>query len=317
MIISASRRTDIPSFYSEWLFNRIKAGYAYVRNPMNPHNISEVSLSPELVDGIVFWTKNPSPMLHRLDELRDYVYYFQFTLTPYGTDIEKNLPSKDDVIIPAFQKLSSLIGKERVIWRYDPILLSDRYTMLYHIEHFRILCGKLAGYTEKCTISFLDLYRNIKRNIDPLGIRPLTSGQAEELTGGFCDIAKEHGIYIDTCAEEIDLGRFGVGHAACIDRERFERIGNYKLNIERDKNQRAACRCVSSIDLGAYNTCGNGCVYCYANFNQTLVDRCRGEYNPSSPLLCGGIDENDIIKPREMKSFRDGRLDLFERCDIR
>lgn len=312
MIISASRRTDIPSFYSEWLFNRIKAGYAYVRNPMNPHSISEVSLSPDLVDGIVFWTKNPSPMLCRLDELRDYVYYFQFTLTPYGTDIEKNLPSKDDVIIPAFQKLSSLIGKERVIWRYDPILLSDRYTMRYHIEHFRILCGRLAGYTEKCTISFLDLYRTIKRNIDPLGIRPLTSGQAEELTGGFCDIAKEHGIYIDTCAEEIDLGRFGVGHAACIDRERFERIGNYRLNIERDKNQRTACRCVLSIDLGAYNTCGNGCVYCYANFNQTLVDRCRGEYDPSSPLLCGRIYENDIIKPREMKSFRDGRLDLFE-----
>lgn len=311
MIISVSRRTDIPSYYSEWLFNRLNAGYAYVRNPMNPHRISEVSLSPNVVDGIVFWTKNPTPMLNRLHELQDYTYYFQFTLTPYGADVEKNIPSKNDIVIPTFQKLSSMIGKERVVWRYDPILLNDKYTMQYHMKYFRVLCDKLADHTEKCTISFLDLYKNIQRSISSLGIRPLTPEQAEELAGYFGEVAKEYGIYIDTCAEDIDLSKYGIGHASCIDRHRLERIGNYKLDIERDKNQRDACGCVSSIDLGAYNTCRNGCIYCYANFNQTFVSDCCSKHIPSSPLLYGEVSAEDVIKPREMKSFRDDQMNLF------
>ena len=311
MIISVSRRTDIPSYYSKWFFNRLKDGYAYVRNPMNPHRISEVLLSPDVVDGIVFWTKNPTPMLNHLDELRDYAYYFQFTLTPYDADVEKNVPSKNKIIIPTFQKLSFLIGKERVVWRYDPILLSDKYTLQYHMKYFRVLCDKLADYTEKCTISFLDLYKNIQRSIAPLGIRPLSSGQAEELAGYFSEVAKEYGIYIDTCAENIELDKYGIKHASCIDRYRLERVGNYKLDIERDKNQRAMCGCVASIDLGAYNTCRNGCVYCYANFNQTLVNDCCRKHNPTSPLLYGQVTADDIIKPREMKSFRDGQMNLF------
>lgn len=311
MIISASRRTDIPSYYSQWFFNRLKDGYAYVRNPMNPHRISEVSLSPDVVDGIVFWTKNPTPMLEHLDKLRDYTYYFQFTLTPYGPDVEKNLPSKNEVMIPTFRKLSSLIGKERVVWRYDPILLNEKYSLQYHKDCFRVFCDKLANYTEKCTISFLDIYKNIQRSITPLGIRPLALGEAEELAGYFSEVAYEYGIYIDTCAEEIALDKYGIKHAGCIDRYRLERIGNFKLNIQRDKNQRAVCGCVESIDLGAYNTCKNGCVYCYANFNQTLVNDCCGKHNPNSPLLYGEITEEDVIKPREMKSYKDCQMNLF------
>lgn len=311
MIISVSRRTDIPSYYSTWFFNRLKEGYAYVRNPMNPHQISEISLSPDVVDGIVFWTKNPTPMLNSLDKLHNYTYYFQYTLTPYGDDVEKNIPSKNNIIIPTFRKLSSLIGKERVVWRYDPILLSDKYTLQYHMQCFCRLCDKLADYTEKCTISFLDLYKNMQRNITPLGIRPLSYGQAEELAGHFSEVAHEHGIYIDTCAENMELDKYGIKHASCIDQDRLERIGNYKLDIERDKNQRDACNCVSSIDLGAYNTCQNGCVYCYANFNQTLVNDCCKKHNPSSPLLYGEVGIDDIIRPRAMKSLRNDQISLF------
>ena len=311
MIISASRRTDIPSYYSEWFFNRIKEGYAYVRNPMNPHQVSHVSLSQEVVDGFVFWTKNPTPMLNRLNELQDYPYYFQFTLTPYEGDVERNLPSKKEVLIPVFQRLAAEIGKERVVWRYDPILLSDKYTMSYHKEVFRRFCDKLADSTEKCTISFLDLYKNIQCNINKLGIRPLTSGQMNELAGYFSEVAKEYGIYIDTCAETIDLSKYGIGHASCIDRKRLERIGYYTLNVQADKNQREACGCVSSIDLGAYNTCKNGCIYCYANFNPTIVSGCFVKHDPSSPLLYGKISEKDVIKKRDMKSFRDEQMKLF------
>ncbi len=314
MIISASRRTDIPSYYSEWFFNRIKDGYAYVRNPMNPHMISKISLSPDVVDGIVFWTKNPAPMLHRLEELRDYTYYFQFTLTPYGTDTEKNIPSKNDFVIPAFRKLSSLIGRERVIWRYDPIMLNERYTMRYHKKYFRMLCERLADYTEKCTISFLDLYINIRRSIAESGIRAPTVQEAEELTEYFAAVSKEHGIFIDTCAESIDLGKYGAAHACCIDKNRLERIGGYSLRTERDKNQRAACECAASIDIGAYSTCRNGCVYCYAGSRR--ADRARlGKHNPSSPLLDGDISDEDIVTPREMHSLRDGQISLFD--DIR
>ena len=316
MIISASRRTDIPSYYSEWFFNRIKAGYVYVRNPMNPHRISEVSLSPDVVDGIVFWTKNPAPMLDRLDELKDYTYYFQFTLNPYGSDVEQNVPSKNEVVIPAFQKLSSAIGKERVVWRYDPVLLSEQYTLEYHVNCFRLLCDRLSDYTEKCTISFIDMYKNIHRRMSSLGILALSHDQIEELAGRFSEIAGEHGLSIDTCAEEIDLSKFGINHAGCIDARRLERIGNYKLDIERDPNQRAACGCAASIDIGAYNTCRNGCVYCYANFNQTLVNDCCGKHNAGAPLLCGEVSADDVIKPRVMKSCKNGQMSLFESIGV-
>lgn len=308
MIISASRRTDIPAFYADWFFNRLREGYALVRHPMNPHIVSRVALTPDVVDGIVFWTKNPLPMLSRLDALRDYAYYFQFTLTPYGPDVEKSIPSKNDVIIPTFQKLSGLLGRERVVWRYDPILLSDTYTMAYHKKYFALLCSRLADYTETCTISFLDLYRSIHRTITPLGIHAPTGAQAEELAGYFSETAKEYGMDIDTCAEEIDLGKYRIGHGACIDPRRLERIGGYQLDIPRDKNQRAACGCAAAVDLGAYNTCGNGCVYCYANFNQTLVDRHHRQYDPASPLLCDRVLAGDTIKTRSVRAHRDGQL---------
>lgn len=310
MIISASRRTDIPAFYAEWFLNRLREGYVYVRNPMNPHQVSQVSLSPDVVDGIVFWTKNPAPMLQYLEALQDYTYYFQFTLTSYGRDVESHLPSKNDSIIPTFQKLSSMIGRERVIWRYDPILLSDTYTMEYHKKYFRKLCDRLASYTEKCTISFLDLYTNMQRRIQPLGIGPMEPAQMEELAAYMGEVAREYHLNIDTCTEEIDLSRYGIGHASCIDRERLERISGYQLQVERDRNQRPGCGCVSSIDIGTYNTCRNGCAYCYANFNQTLLDRNNSKHDPSSPLLYGELAEGDVMKPREMKSLRKMQMEI-------
>lgn len=312
MIISASRRTDIPSYYSEWFFNRIKDGYVYVRNPMNIHQISSISLSPNVVDGIVFWTKNPLPMMNRLNELEKYTYYFQFTLNPYGKDVEVNIPSKNEYIIPAFWKLSNTIGRDRVIWRYDPILLNDKYTVDYHIKYFKTLSERLSNYTEKCTISFLDIYRNTQRNISPLQITTPSQSQIDEIVGAFSEISKKNGIIIDTCAEKIDLDIFGVKHAHCIDKERFERIGDFKLNIEKDKNQRIECGCYSSIDIGAYNTCKNGCLYCYANFSRNTVDKNFILHNPNSPLLFGNVLENDTIKKRNVNSCKNCQLNLFE-----
>lgn len=312
MIISASRRTDIPSYYSEWFFRRLKENYVLVRNPFNPHQVSKISLSPEVVDGIVFWTKNPAPMLSRLAELENYHYYFQFTLTPYGQEIEKNLPSKKEIIIPSFQRLSEEIGKERVVWRYDPIFFNEIYTLDCHCRCFEVLAAELAQYTQHCTVSFLDLYRNTKRNVKQYGMRQVLPAEQMELLGRFAEIAKPYHICIDTCAEVGDFSQFGIMPAQCIDRERLERIGQFRLDIGKDKNQRSSCGCVESIDIGAYNTCKNGCAYCYANYNSATVGDNFRSHHPLSPLLFGEITEADCVREREAKSFADRQMSLFE-----
>ncbi|MEE0885089.1 MAG: DUF1848 domain-containing protein [Faecalimonas sp.] len=312
MIISASRRTDIPSYYSEWMINRLKEKYVLVRNPMNIHQVSRIDLSPDVVDAIVFWTKNPTPMLTHLEELEDYTYYFQFTLNAYGPDVERHLPSKNKIIIPTFQNLSKEIGKEKVVWRYDPIFFSEQYSMDYHCKYFEVLASKLADYTEKCTVSFVDLYRNTERNVKRLNIVKDTHEMHVELLQRFVEIAKEYGLYIDTCAEIGDFHELGVEHAHCIDRERIERIGGFKLNVDKDTNQRAECGCVASIDIGAYNTCKNGCLYCYANYSANTVDRNFVMHNPKSPVLFGEIDDSDIIKERKVKSLIENQMSLFD-----
>lgn len=312
MIISASRRTDIPTYYFDWFHKRIKEGFVYVRNPMNIHQIGKIPLSPDAVDGIVFWTKNPSPMIDRLDELRDYIYYFQFTLNAYGKDVEPNVPSKSDFVIPSFQKLSQKIGKDKVVWRYDPILFNENYTMKYHVKYFEMLVNRLAGYTEKCTVSFLDLYRNTKQNTAKLGIENPTLQQKEELMQQFSEIAKAAGIYIDTCAEDIDLSKFGIRHAHCIDKERFERLGDYRLTVEKDRNQRLECGCIASIDIGAYNTCKNGCLYCYANYSKNTVSKNYYLHDPNSPLLFGTVTDIDMIKVRDVESCRERQMNIFD-----
>lgn len=312
MIISASRRTDIPTYYSDWFYNRLKDEYVLVRNPMNIHQIGKINLSPKVVDGIVFWTKNPIPMFERLSELEKYNYYFQFTLTAYDKDVEPNIPSKNDVIIPAFQRLSKSIGKEKIIWRYDPIFFSDRYTMEYHCKYFKVLAEKLGEYTEKCTVSFLDLYRNTARNILSLNVLQETKEQQFEIMQRFAEIAKAYGFYIDTCSEAIELDKFGIAHAHCIDVKRFERIGKCKLDISKDQNQRSECGCIASIDIGTYNTCKNGCLYCYANHSQNIVSRNLKIHNPKSPLLFGEVEAEDVVKERKVKSCKECQMTIFD-----
>lgn len=303
MIISASRRTDIPSYYSEWFINRIKEEFVLVRNPMSIHQIGKISLSPDVVDGMVIWTKNPLLLMDSLKELEKYNYYFQFTLTSYGRDVEPNLPSKNTELIPGFCKLSEMIGKERVIWRYDPIFLNNTYTIDYHKKYFRVLASKLAPYTEKCTVSFIDLYKNTARNIQPYGIREPSVDEQIELLSEFSKIAQHYGIYVDTCAEEGNFSHLGVSHAHCIDKERLERIGKIHLDVKKDSNQRAVCGCISSIDIGTYNTCKNGCVYCYANYSRNTVQNQTRHHDPHSPLLFGSVGVDDIIKERKMVSL--------------
>lgn len=312
MILSVSRRTDIPNYYSDWFYNRIKDGFLYVRNPMNAHQISKINISPEVVDCIVFWTKNPYNMMARLDELKDYSYYFQFTLTGYGKDLEPNLPDKREFLIPVFQKLSEKLGKERVIWRYDPIIFNDKYTPEYHLNAFRAIADSLSGYTEKAVISFVDLYAKTQRNTAEHKIKQITDQEMLETAREIALIAKQRGIVVESCAERIDLQSVGVEHGCCIDKKLIERIIGCKLKGGKDKNQRAECGCFESIEVGTYNTCKNGCRYCYANFNDTLVKQSAALYDPYSPLLCGTVSESDKITERSVKSLKDNQISLWD-----
>ncbi len=304
MIISASRRTDIPKYYSDWLVNRIKEGYVDVRNPMFTSQVSRYSLSPEIVDGIVFWTKDPAPMLKRLDEFSKYSYYFQISLTPYGKDIESNLPDKHE-LINTFKELSSKIGSERVNWRYDPILLNDKYSMEYQLRAFGKIAAELNGYTKKVTISFIDDYKFGGKSVyTSLKTEEILAAQQNFLAEKISEIARDNGMFVDTCAEKIDLQKYGIEHARCVDSRIFERLNGCKLSsnkkkykeLAKDTAQRAECHCVDSIDIGWPNTCLNGCKYCYATSSETELEQNIKKYNLDSSMLCGELDRlNDRL----------------------
>ena len=311
MILSVSRRTDIPCFYSEWFFERLKEGFVLTRNPMNPKQISRIELTPETVDCIVFWTKNPKPMLSHLSELEQYPYYFQFTLTSYGTDVEANVPHKREVMIPVFQKLSEAIGRNRVIWRYDPILFTKRYTPEYHVKAFRRMAEALRGYTGKSVISFVDTYAKNRKKLQELGVYDLSKEEMGAFAKELCEIAKENGMVMASCAEQIDLAHCGIAHNACIDKKLIEEIVGCKLKGAKDKNQRGECGCMESIDIGTYHTCGNGCVYCYANHSEAQVKENLGKYDVHSPILCGMIGEDDKVTERKVLSLREEQFSLF------
>lgn len=305
MILSASRRTDIPAFYSDWFFNRIKEGFLYVRNPMNRHQVSKINLSPDVVDCIVFWSKNPRPMMGRLSELDRYMYYFQFTINPYDTSFEYSVPKKSggEGVISTFQELSKRIGANRVIWRYDPILLSNDIGIGYHTKYFEELAKRLEGYANTCVISFIDLYKKTQRNLRDTNAREPVQEEMIELAIKLNEIAKKYAIKIQSCSEKIELASVGIEHGRCIDNVLIEDLLGIKLVVDKDGNQRKECGCVQSIDVGEYNTCSHSCKYCYANFNSEIVERNRHRHNPNSPLLIGELGEDDKVHDREIFSF--------------
>jgi hypothetical protein len=291
MILSVSRRTDIPNYYSDWFFNRIREGFLCVRNPMNARQISRISLAPESVDGIVFWTKNPEPMLDRLDELAAYHYYFQFTLTGYGKDIEPGIPDKKEKMLSVFQRLSGIVGIRRVIWRYDPILFTEKYTPEYHIRAFEQIAAALNGYTSKCVISFVDRYVKNRKVMEMLRAYDLERAEFSGFVRKIAEIARANGMEAASCAEEMDLSLYGIGHNSCVDRQLLEELAGREIKAKKDRNQRPACGCAESTDVGAYNTCRNGCVYCYANYSRESVAASCRRCDPFSPLLCGTAGE--------------------------
>jgi hypothetical protein len=283
MIISCSRRTDIPAFFAPWLMNRIAAGYCTVPNPMNPRQIARVSLAPPDVCAIVFWTKNAAPLLPHLSELseRGYHYTFQYTFTGYGRALEPHVPGIGQTV-STFTALATRLGPERVVWRYDPIVVGPGLSLEHHVTRFRELASLLRGTTTSVVVSILDLYKKTQRHL--AGVQEVTPHP--ETLPGFGDTmaalattAAEHGMEIKSCAEEIDLRPFGIAAGKCAD----------SVGQRKDPSQRAACGCVTSRDIGAYDTCKHGCRYCYATRDHGKAGAGCG-HDPESPSLVGWVD---------------------------
>ena len=299
MILSVSRRTDIPAWYADWFFARLHAGYADVRNPYRPGQVSRVPMTPDMVDGIVFWTKNPLPMLSRLGELGHFSYYFQFTLTPYGSELEPGLPSKEEVLIPALKRLSSLAGKNRVVWRYDPVVLTREWTMDRHRFCFQRMAQALEGATDECIVSFVDDYACNRRRMRQAGGFAPDESNARELLCCFGEAAKKHGMKLSVCCEPALVEGMqsvgGVGSAHCIDVDRLSRIADRPIYIPPDPHQREGCGCAKSVDIGAYDTCRNGCIYCYALHSAGQLAQRVERYTADSSLLCDRLLESDRV----------------------
>ncbi|MDO4962170.1 MAG: DUF1848 domain-containing protein [Eubacteriales bacterium] len=312
MIIQTGQRTDIPAFYSEWFCNRIKAGEVLVRNPFNPQQITKYSLNPDVVDVLGFCTKNPEPMLKHMDLLKPYRMYWFVTITPYGREIEPNVPPKEQVM-ESFKKLSEIVGTDRVSWRYDPIFLNETYTIERHIHDFKQMAETLAGYTKVCVISFIDLYEKVKRNFPE--VRSLTKEERLMLGKELIQIAGNYDMLIRPCAEGTELSVYGADCRGCMTKEIYEQAAGTHLNFPNKKGARENCACYLSGDIGQYNTCGHLCRYCYANVNAENVHRNMKMHDPKSPLLIGHVMPGDKIHVAEAKSWANRQMSIFDLYD--
>ncbi|MBO6154454.1 MAG: DUF1848 domain-containing protein [Lachnospiraceae bacterium] len=311
MIINTGMRTDIPAFYSEWLLNRIREGYVLVRNPYNPFQVTKYSLSPEVVDLISFCTKNPAPMLPYMDILKPYGQYWFVTITPYGRDIEPNVPNKQKVM-EDFKKLSDIVGVDSVGWRYDPIFVDGEHSVEWHIGEFEQMAKNLAGYTRNCVISFIDIYKKVERNFPE--VREVYNSDRLTLGKAFIGIAKKYDITIRPCAEGNDLEPYGADCSGCMTVKTFETALHAKLDVpRRSKNQRdGECACLLGTDIGAYDTCGHLCRYCYANTNPELVKENMKIHDPTSPFLLGHSTPEDIIHVAKQQSWINQQISMFD-----
>ena len=292
VIVSASRSTDIPAFYSDWFIERLKIGYS---TWINPFNQEHYRVSFEDTRMIIFWSKNPLPMLAQLEELKRLGfnnYYFQFTLNNYEPEyLEPRVPPLKQRI-ETFKKLATCIGKDRVIWRYDPILLSSTLSINALLERIHQIGEELKEYTTKLVFSFADIttYKKVSRNLDGSTCRELSEFEKYDFVKSLTQLNRSLGLQLATCAEDINLEKFGVKHNKCVDDNLIMRLFNsdeklmefigaeYDLfsgwtikKSKKDQGQRKSCGCIISKDIGMYNTCPHLCKYCYANTTDTLV----------------------------------------------
>ena len=293
MILNVSGRTDVVAFYTEWFMNRYKEGYVDVRNPFNPNLVSRIKF--QNVDLIMFCTKNPLTIIKYLKDI-DKPILFHITVTPYKNDIEPYVPDKTK-IIEGIKEISNIIGIDNVCVRYDPIFISDKYTVEYHIKAFSKLCSLLNGYVKKVIVSFIDNYKNVRSNKQYINDLPFTEEIYKKIGENFSKIAKENNMTVQTCFEDRNLTEYGFIKGECISSElAFKLTGKIYKPWKARKERK--CNCVEMVDIGAYNTCNHLCKYCYANYDEKKVKNNIKQHDKKSSLLIGELKSNDIIKER-------------------
>jgi len=306
MIISASRRTDIPAFYAGWLMNRVRAGFCTVPNPVNPRQVSRVSLRPEDVDVIVFWTRDPKPLHARLAELdeRGFRYYFQYTILANPRVLEPGTPPVE-VAVNTFRSLADRIGPDRVVWRYDPVIITERTPEAYHLDRMASIAATLRGYTKRLVISLVDMYPHVEARFRSLGEKgkPITLSREPLADDGIrlmAGIAEANAMEISSCAEDIAWAEQRVRPGQCVDDQLIEKVFGISVTHQKDPHQRQACGCVVSKDIGAYDTCAFRCLYCYATRNAGAARRNRLKHDPEAPSLIGadGAETGRAPSPR-------------------
>lgn len=309
MILNTGSRTDIPAYYSKWFYNRIKEGSVLVRNPYYPEQVTRYRLSPDVVDCLCFCTKNPSPMLDGLDQIRQFHQFWFVTVTPYGKEIEPHVPDKAEVI-GDLKILSKRYGIHAVSWRYDPVFITEKYSAGFHLKAFHKMAEELSGYVDNCVVSFIDLYAKTKRNFP--GVREVSYEDRKMLVREFVHIGKEYGITIRMCCEGTEYAQCGADISGCMTQDVIERAIGYTIDVPKELHsvRGKACSCLLGNDIGAYNTCGHGCLYCYANEDQEQVRRNMKAHDPNSSMLVGRPREEDRIRDAVQKSYFDGQMRL-------
>lgn len=294
MIISASRRTDIPAFYSNWMLNRLKAGYCKTVNPFNRSQVKTVSLARNDVEMIVFWTKNPEPMLSLMPDLKNtgIPFGFLYTINDYPAIIEPHVPDIT-LRIDVFRELAAQFSPTAMVWRYDPILLSRKFTADYHLKTFTGLARQLKGFTGRVIISLIDFYRKTERKMREVEtqtgdvfMRDLYSvPDLPRLVTGLIKIAAENNMLIQSCCESEQLADMGIPRGKCIDDKWVENVSGLKIDYIKDKGQRKNCGCMLSTDIGAVNSCPHGCVYCYSTSSRATALNNMAGHDPDSAFM--------------------------------
>ena len=307
MILSIDFRTDIPAFYSEWLLNRFKEGYLYFRNPAAPSTLHKVLLDHDHIEGIFWCSKNYTPILNDLHYITDkFPSIFHYTITGYGTDLEPNVPNLEQRI-NSFKELSNRYGKDKVIWRYDPILLSDKYDIDKHLSTFVILSRELAPYTSKVVINFISMYEKVKRHMPNL--KEITYNDKLFIIKKLLQISKSRGLKLQTCGNGLQFKDLeGVEVTGCLDEQALNLIGIYPEKIKQSSPW--GCACYPNTSIGEYNTCLHKCKYCYASADFDQCDQNYSMHDPTSPLLIGWPKPDETIIEMKPKRLNTGQLTL-------
>ena len=310
MILMIDGRTDIIQYYSQWLENRFNEGFLYVRNPAYPTKVQKIILDNEHIDAIMFTSKNFEPAIELIKKLdKQFPCLYHYTITGYAKDIEPGVPTLGNRINTC-QKLSEIVGSDKVFWRYDPVFLDSKHNLDFHASFFELIAQNLTGYVNRCIYSYVNLYDKVKRHMPEL--EDWTDERKIEVAKVLGRIAKENKVPIQACNCNLDLTQYGVGKSGCITKEIINTVRDLNVKDLKPNGALGCGHCYPVVNIGEYNTCLNKCKYCYASSDFEACQKNFEKHNPNSPYLIGNGSQFDEVYEREAQSVKTNELNLFD-----